>query len=137
MFISEIPKNRLTAEITQIAELSKKYENEYEFEYAPPAKEKDISTWEQKHDISLPEQINNRLSFTNGCTIAFDRIFGLNGFLVGQSQLPEKLVILGSTHDEPLCFSKTNGEIVRYGLREIRRYACFLNSPLIRSLKKG
>ena len=140
MFIPEIPENSLTAEITEIVGLCRKLENDYEFNFAPPVTESKISKWEQNHDICLPEQVMEWLGFTNGCTIAYDRIFPLERFIVGHEQLPNDLVIIGVTHDESMCFSRNSGEIVRYSLRETRRYndfRDFLNSTLIRSLKKG
>lgn len=46
MYIPEIPQNSLTDEITQIVELSKKLENEYDFEFDPPLSEVKIILWE-------------------------------------------------------------------------------------------
>ncbi len=140
MFIPEIPANSLTAEITEIVSLCIRLENDCEFAFSQPVSEGEIDKWEQNHDMRLPEQIRNWLRFTNGCTIGYDRIFGLEGFIVRHCQLPDELVIIGVTHDESLCFSKNSGEILRYGLRETRRYndfRDFLSSTLIRSLKKG
>lgn len=140
MNIPEIPDNSLTEEITEIIRLCGKYEKEYAFVFAPPLAEIEMTAWEQVHGIILPCHVKDWLAFSNGSTIAYDKLFGLDGFIVGHSQLPEELVIIGSTHDESLCFSRVTHEIVRYGISETRRYEDlrdFLRSTVIRSLRRG
>ena len=53
MYIPEIPQNSLTDEITQIVELSKKLENEYDFEFDPPLSEEKIILWEKENNIAI------------------------------------------------------------------------------------
>lgn len=143
MFIPKIPQNSLTDEISQIVELCNKLKPDYgdnNFTFYNSINNEEISIWEKKNKIILPNQLKEWLNFSNGYDIITDRLLNLNNFIINHPEIDNDLVIIGSTHGESLCFSKDNFNIVRFGYKETRRYSdfrAFLNETLIRSLKKG
>lgn len=121
MDIPKIPNNSLTEEIKEIVGLCQKLEPKYganAFSFAPPASEEEISDWENKHGISIPENYKDWLRFSNGSVIERDfvRFNSLQYFCVDSKVVPDDLVIIGTLvgDGEILCFSKKTGEIIRY-----------------------
>ena len=116
MYIPEIPNNSLTEEIKEIVELSKKLEKEYDFEYAPPATEKEISAWESEHGITIPETYKDWLRFSNGSFILFDLMTtcDLEHISIDSEIVPDNLIVIGTLigDGELLCFSKNTGKII-------------------------
>lgn len=116
MFIPEIPNNSLTDEITQIVELSKKLESDYNFEYNPPATEEELSSWEKEHNIKIPESIKDWLRFSCYSHIRNELavIRNVNDFEVNCEIVPEDIVIIGEVigDGEFIGFSKKNGTIL-------------------------
>lgn len=143
MEVPKIPNNSLTKEITEVLSWCKKLEPEYginSFNFEPPASEDSIVEWEARNGIDFPESYKDWLRFSNGYDIIFERLSSIKDIIVGNKDFPADLVIIGFTHDDSLCFSKSTHEIVRYGRKETRRYKdfkAFLNETLIRSLKKS
>ena len=138
MFIPKIPQNSLTDEISQIVELCNKLKPDYgdnNFTFYNSINNEEISIWEKKNKIILPNQLKEWLNFSNGYDIITDRLLNLNNFIIDHPEIDNDLVIIGSTHGESLCFSKVNFNIVRFGYKETRRYSdfrAFLNETLIR-----
>ena len=144
MYIPEIPNNSLTEEIKEIVELSKKLEKEYDFEYAPPATEKEISAWESEHGITIPETYKDWLRFSNGSAIRSELAVFWGIKMIGSCDqfLPNDLVSIGELigDGEFLCFSKKSQKIVRENHGEITEFQSFkiiLKDTVIRILKKS
>lgn len=144
MYIPEIPQNSLTDEITQIVELSKKLENEYDFEFDPPLSEVKIILWEQENNIAIPDQIKDWLRFSGYASLCSELVIirGVGGFTAHGEFVPDDMVIIGSFIDASIAigFSKTTGVILREDDGEITKYptfADFLHNPIIRMLKKS
>ena len=144
MFIPEIPKNKLTDEITQIVELSKKLEQGYNFEFAPPLSEEKITFWEKENDIAIPDQIKDWLRFSGYTSLCNELVIirEVGGFRTQGEFVPDDMVIIGSFIDASIAigFSKTTGMILREDHGEITEYptfADFLQNSIIRSLKKS
>ena len=144
MFIPEIPQNSLTDEITQIVELSKKLEHDYDFEFDPPLSEEKITLWEKENDIAIPDQIKDWLRFSGYTSLCSELVIirGVGGFTVQGEFVPEDMVIIGSFIDPSISigFSKTTGAILREDHGEITEhpsFADFLHNPIIRMLKKS
>ena len=144
MYIPEIPNNSLTEEIKEIVELSKKLEKEYDFEYAPPATEEEIISWENEHKIKIPESLKDWLRFSGYTNICSELavIRDLTSFEVNCKFLPEDLVIIGEVigDGEFLCFSKNSQKIIRENHGEITEFQSFkiiLKDTVIRILKKS
>ncbi len=144
MFIPEIPKNKLTDEITQIVELSKKLEQDYNFEFAPPLSEEKITFWEKENDITIPDQIKDWLRFSGYTSLCNELVIirGIDGFRAQSEYIHDDMVIIGSFIDASIAigFSKTTGIILREDHGEIKEYstfADFLQNTVIRSLKKS
>ena len=144
VYIPEIPNNSLTEEIKEIVELSKKLEKEYDFEYAPPATEKEISAWESEHGITIPETYKDWLRFSNGSVIKNQLAVFWGIKMIGSCDqfLPNDLVTIGELigDGEFLCFSKKSQKIVRENHGEITEFQSFkiiLKDTVIRILKKS
>ncbi len=145
MYIPEIPQNSLTEEITQIAELSKKLEDEgYYFEFLQPEDEEKIISWEKENSIIIPESVKDWLRFTRGAIIADDiaRIGGINGFESGCDYVPDEMVIIGQIigDGQLIGFSKETGKIMWETHADIIKFdsfASFLNEVVIRMLEKS
>ena len=144
MYIPEIPNNSLTEEIKEIVELSKKLEKEYDFEYAPPATEEEISAWESEHGITIPETYKDWLRFSNGSVIKNQLAVFWGIKMIGSCDqfLPNDLVSIGELigDGEFLCFSKKSQKIVRENHGEITEFQSFkiiLKDTVIRILKKS
>ena len=145
MYIPEIPQNSLTEEITQIAELSKKLEDEgYYFEFLQPEDEEKIISWEKENSIIIPESVKDWLRFTRGAIIADDiaRIGGINGFESGCDHVPDEMVIIGQIigDGQLIGFSKETREIMWETHADIIKFdsfATFLNEVVIRMLEKS
>ena len=144
MYIPEIPNNSLTEEIKEIVELSKKLEKEYDFEYAPPATEEEISAWESEHGITIPETYKDWLRFSNGSAIRSELAVFWGIKMIGSCDqfLPNDLVSIGELigDGEFLCFSKKSQKIVRENHGEITEFQSFkiiLKDTVIRILKKS
>ena len=144
MYIPEIPNNSLTEEIKEIVELSKKLEKEYDFEYAPPATEEEISAWESEHGITIPETYKDWLRFSNGSVIKNQLAVFWGIKMIGSCDqfLPNDLVTIGELigDGEFLCFSKKSQKIVRENHGEITEFQSFniiLKDTVIRILKKS
>lgn len=135
MYIPEIPNNSLTEEIKEIVELSKKLKNEYDFEYAPPATEEEISTWESEHGITIPETYKDWLRFSNGSAIRSELAVFWGIRMIGSCDqfLPNDLVTIGEIigDGEYLCFSKKTGKIIWEDHGNIVEYDSF-NSLLVK-----
>ena len=133
--------NTISEEINELKEICCKLSELYgdsSSRFYPPASKTDIEKWENEY-TALPEHIRQWLEFSDGYEIMNDRLFHLDDFISNHPHFPDELVIIGTSHDESLCFSKIDGQIVRYGMKETRRYAdfkSFLNETLIRSLRK-
>ena len=144
MYIPEIPQNSLTEEITQIAELSKKLEDEgYYFEFLQPEDEEKIISWEKENSIIIPESVKDWLRFTRGAIIADDiaRIGGINGFESGCDYVPDEMVIIGQIigDGQLIGFSKETGKIMwetHADIIKFNSFASFLNEVVIRKIKK-
>lgn len=145
MYIPEIPQNSLTEEITQIAELSKKLEDEgYYFEFLQPEDEEKIISWEKENSIIIPESVKDWLRFTRGAIIADDiaRIGGINGFESGCDYVPDEMVIIGQIigDGQLIVFSKETGKIMwetHADIIKFNSFASFLNEVVIRMLEKS
>ena len=145
MYIPEIPQNSLTEEITQIAELSKKLEDEgYYFEFLQPEDEEKIISWEKENSIIIPESVKDWLRFTRGAIIADDiaRIGGINGFESGSDYVPDEMVIIGQIigDGQLIVFSKETGKIMwetHADIIKFNSFASFLNEVVIRMLEKS
>lgn len=129
MFIPKIPNNSLTKEITEIVQLSKKLENDYNFEYNPPATEDEISTWENEHGITIPETYKDWLRFSNGSAIRSELAVFWGVRMIGSygQFLPNDLVTIGEMigDGEFLCFSKKTGKIIWEDHGNIDEYDSF------------
>jgi len=136
MYIPEIPQNSLTEEITQIAERSKKLEDEgYYFELLQPEDEEKIISWEKENSIIIPESVKEWLRFTRGAIIADDiaRIGGINGFESGCDYVPDEMVIIGQIigDGQLIVFSKETGKIMwetHADIIKFNSFASFLRS---------
>ena len=136
MYIPEIPQNSLTEEITQIAELSKKLEDEgYYFEFLQPEDEEKIISWEKENSIIIPESVKDWLRFTRGAIIADDiaRIGGINGLESGCDYVPDEMVIIGQIigDGQLIVFSKETGKIMwetHADIIKFNSFASFLRS---------
>ena len=145
MYIPEIPQNSLTEEITQIAELSKKLEDEgYYFEFLQPEDEEKIISWEKENSIIIPESVKDWLRFTRGAIIADDiaRIGGINGFESVCDYVPDEMVIIGQiiSDGQLIVFSKETGKIMwetHADIIKFNSFASFLNEVVIRMLEKS
>ena len=145
MYIPEIPQNSLTEEITQIAELSKKLEDEgYYFEFLQPEDEEKIISWEKENSIIIPNSVKDWLRFTRGAILADDiaRIGGINGFEFGCDYVPDEMVIIGQIigDGQLIVFSKETGKIMWETHADIIKFdsfASFLNEVVIRMLEKS
>lgn len=144
MYIPEIPNNSLTEEIKEIVELSKKLEKEYDFEYAPPATEEEISAWESEHGITIPETYKDWLRFSNGSVIKNQLAVFWGIKMIGSSDqfLPNDLVSIGELigDGEYLCFSKKTGKIVRYNHGDTEvcdDLKCLLTYTIVRKLRRS
>ena len=143
MYLPKIPNNNLYEEISEIVKLipaimSKYGENSVKF--YNPVSEQEVLEWEKKNNITLPVHIKSLVEFSNGFDINADHIFNIEKFIVTHPDLPNDSVIIGIVNEESLCFSKETGEIIRYDIRERRRYKdfkCFLRDTLIRGMKKA
>ena len=144
MFIPEIPHNSLTDEITQIVELSKKLENDYDFEYDPPISEEVLSSWEKEHSITIPESIKDWLRFSGYSNICNELaiIKGVKAFKIDCELVPDEMVIIGEVIGDGqfIGFSKENGEIMWEDHGEVTRlksFDIFLKDTVIRMLKRS
>ena len=143
MFIPEIPNNSLTEEITQIVELSKELEDEgYYFKYYPPVTEEALSSWENEHNIKIPESLKDWLRFSDYADICSELaiINGVEDFKIDCELVPDEMVIIGEVigDGEFIGFSKETGEIMREDHGEITRlksFDIFLKDTVIRMLK--
>ena len=97
MYIPEIPNNSLTEEITQIVELSKLFDDEYDFEYSPPSTEDEMNEWEDKHNIMIPESIKDWLRFSSFSNIRSESaiIRNVSEFKIGCEVVPDDMIIIG------------------------------------------
>ncbi len=121
MNIPTIPDNSLTEEIKEIVSLCQQLEPKCganAFSFAPPATEEELSDWENRNGISIPEDYKDWLRFSNGSVIEFDlaRFNALQYFSVNSNLVPDDLVIIGALigDGEILCFSKKTGKIIRH-----------------------
>ena len=144
MFVPEIPNNSLKDEITQIVELSKKLENDYDFEYSPPLSEEELSSWEKEHNIIIPGSIKDWLSFSGYSNICNELaiIRGVKGFDIDCELVPDEMVMIGEVIGDGqfIGFSKETGKIMweDHGeITELPSFADFLNDMVIRMLKKS
>ena len=138
MYIPEIPNNSLTEEIKEIVELSEKHKDDYNFEYNPPATEKEISAWESEHGITIPETYKDWLRFSNGSVIKNQLAVFWGIKMIGSCDqfLPNDLVSIGELigDGEFLCFSKKTGKIIWEDHGNIEEYDTF-NSILVEIIR--
>ena len=116
MFIPEIPNNSLTKEITEIIRLSRELENDYSFEYERPVSDEEIITWENEHNIVIPNSVKDWLRFSNGSKIrnSLMEVYSLSKFDLNRKGMPENLIIIGKVigDGEFIAFKKTSGHII-------------------------
>lgn len=100
----------MNEKIEKIKSLSGAWMDSYFF---PPASDNDISEYEKKNNIIIPESYKKFLLLTNGA-----RIFGSDIYLYGVSgeikyylnfdftedQIPNQLLILGYYNDKHICY---------------------------------
>ena len=145
MYIPEIPNNSLKEEITQIVELSKKLEDEdYYFDYVPPATEEELSSWEKENSIKIPGSLKDWLRFSSYSDICSELavIRGVKAFKTDCELVPEEMVIIGEVigDGEFIGFSKETGEIMWEDHGEVTKlesFDIFLKDTVIRMLKKS
>lgn len=144
MYIPEIPNNSLTDEIKEIVRLSQQLEDDYDFEYDPPITEEELTSWENKHKIIIPESVKDWLRFSGYSNICSELVIikGVNSFEVECELISSDLVIIGEVigDGEFLCFSKKTGEIIRENHGEITNFKSlknFLKNTVIRMMKKS
>lgn len=144
MYIPEIPNNSLTDEIKEIVRLSQQLEDDYDFEYDPPITEEELTLWENKHKIIIPESVKDWLRFSGYSNICSELVIikGVNSFEVECELISSDLVIIGEVigDGEFLCFSKKTGEIIRENHGEITNFKSlknFLTNTVIRMMKKS
>lgn len=113
-------------EIAEIVTMSKQYEDECKSDFFNGATETEIQEFEQKNEITIPEEYKNWLRFSDGGEIFYTLVqfYGVahKPFIkVTNTGLPEDLVLIGSYigDGQYICFSKTNGNIVRFDHGEI------------------
>ena len=143
MFIPEIPNNSLTEEITQIVELSKELEDEgYYFKYYPPATEEELTSWENEHNIKIPESLKDWLRFSDYADICSELaiIKGVKAFKIDCELVPDEMVIIGEVIGDGqfIGFSKETGEIMweDHGeVTKLKSFDIFLKDTVIRMLK--
>ena len=134
--------NSLNSEISALKDLCSELIEIYgssAVELHNPCNPEMLNEWEVSNSIAIPAQLKEFLLFSDGYDIFSERLMPVGNFIADHPDFPETLVIIGQTHDESLCFSKTDGRIIRYGVKETRSYddfKAFLNETLIRSLKK-
>ena len=82
------------------------------------ASEEQIVNWEEEHSITIPESYKDWLRFSNGSIIegTTAEFLGTDRMVVNNKYVPEDLVIIGHLigDGEAICFSKMNGNFVRY-----------------------
>ncbi len=129
MFIPEIPNNSLTEEITQIVELSKLFDDEYDFEYSPPSTEDEMNEWEDKHNIMIPESIKDWLRFSSFSNIRSESaiIRNVSEFKIGCEVVPDDMIIIGEVigDGESIGFSSQTGKILWEDHGKIKEYDSF------------
>lgn len=129
MYIPEIPNNSLTEEITQIVELSKLFDDEYDFEYSPPSTEDEMNEWEDKHNIMIPESIKDWLRFSSFSNIKSESaiIRNVSEFKIGCEVVPDDMIIIGEVigDGEFIGFSSKTGKILWEDHGKIKEYNSF------------
>ena len=129
MYIPEIPNNSLTEEITQIVELSKLFDDEYDFEYSPPSTEDEMNEWEDKHNIMIPESIKDWLRFSSFSNIRSESaiIRNVSEFKIGCEVVPDDMIIIGEVigDGEFIGFSSKTGKILWEDHGKIKEYNSF------------
>lgn len=82
------------------------------------ATEDGINSWEDMHQIMIPESYKEWLRFSNGANICSPvaLLFPIKNISVSEKFLPEDLVWIGEIigDGELICFSKNTGKFVRY-----------------------
>jgi hypothetical protein len=129
MEIPKIPKNTLTEEITEISKLCKEISperGEFYSSFNPPATESEITEWETKNGLKIPESYKDWLRFSNGSVIcgSLMELYSINEIQMYDQSDIEDYVIIGSVigDGEILCFSKSTGKIFTDNHGEIREY---------------
>lgn len=104
--------------------------------------ENEINEWENKNGIAIPILYKEWLRFSKKCDILHDlvNLVEPKNFEINDEQMD--LVNIGRVigDGELLCFSISNGKIVRYNHGELREYddfGSFLNRVVIRMLRRS
>lgn len=126
MYIPNVPNNSLTKEINEIIQLTKQLQETRKFVFNEPCSDKEISDWEKKHNIMIPNTFADWLRFSNGSILRGNvaELYGLNRIEFNVSGFDEDCVIIGSLIGDGfvICFSKDNGKIFTDDHGEITEY---------------
>ncbi len=122
--------NSLEKEIRTILDIYDKYKDQLgSFEFFEPATEQEISDWEKKNGITLPESYKDWLRFSNGstidmCTAEFFGLEKITKHIKDKTCLPDEYVWIGNIigDGERLLFSKVTGRIIRNNHGELTQY---------------
>lgn len=127
MIVSE--NNSLKAEIEELVGLCKQLENESKSEFFEAATEEEMSDWEKKNHINIPDSYKEWLRFSNGAIITGTTaiFYGIDRFVLSNETMPEEYVVIGMLvgDGEILCFSKKTGEFIWYDHGREERYDDF------------
>ena len=122
-----IPNNNsLKEQIKEIVsiceELAKDYGDDASW-FNPPATEGEISKWEEKNGVIIPESYKDWLRFANGAQIRMSlaEFYEINKIELEYSGIPKDYIVIGSLigDGELLCFSKSTGKFIRYFEKQI------------------
>ena len=124
-----IPNNSLSDEINTILRLMEELQGKRYFEFSPAASTTEISEWERKNSITIPQGYKDWLMFSNGSIIhgSLAEFYSISKIKFGLAGMPKNSVIIGNvTGDgERLCFSTDNGKFFTFFHGEINYYDSF------------
>ena len=129
-----VPENNsLKEEIEELLRLCEKAKEEYGENssiFAQGIEENEMTEWEEKNGITIPESYKEWLRFSAMCQIR-QMLASFNPPSEFHSEyVPEDLIVIGTIigDGEVICFSKTSGDFVRfYNGRENGREDNFKN----------
>lgn len=113
-----VPENNslkdLIEEILRLCEAAVEEYGEKASYFEPAVTESEMTAWEEENEIKIPESYKEWLRFSSACQIK-QTVAGFS-FPRFADIVPSDLVIIGWLigDGEVLCFSKSNGNFVRY-----------------------
>ncbi len=139
-----IPNNSLAEKIKEIVHLCEQISHDYGEEaswFMQPTSSKEISSWENEHNICIPDTYKEWLDFTNEAQIrnTLAHFYGPSKFILNPVDLPTDMVIVADLvgDGEQLCFSKTTRNFFWADHGELEEFSDFgaVLTEIIRMLK--